>query len=140
MVRLPDGSSQAPVLYQREQDRVLSVGLYTARDYQPLVEFDDIRGGWSKSLILADEQVDEFARCLPAIRYSMYVRGDRDVIRFDSGDFHLLTPSRHGSPRLYLGTECIRQTQPDINYLVREFDVVKQQSRDYIIDLPDVLS
>jgi len=44
------------------------------------------------------------------------------------------------SSRLFVSTEYINQTQPDMEYLVRVFHVVQQQWPDYIIALPDVLS
>jgi len=83
----------------------VSVDFYPARDYQPLVEFGAIRRGGSKPLILADEQVAALAECLPAIRDSMCVGGDREVIKCNSGNFRLHTPKRHGSARLFVGTE-----------------------------------
>ena len=59
----------------------MSVGFYPARDYQPLVEFGAIRRGGSKSCILTDEQVASLAHCLPAIRDSICVGGDRVIIK-----------------------------------------------------------
>ena len=117
----------------------MSVGFYPARDYHPLVEFGAIRRGGSKSLILADEQVAALAVCLPAIRDSMCVGVDR-VVKCESGNFRLHTPKRHGSARLFVGTEYISLTQPDMDYLLRVFPILQQQLRDYIIALPDVLS
>ena len=116
----------------------MSVGFYPVRGYQPLVEFVAIRRAGLKSFILADEQVDT-AGCLPAIRDSMCVGGDRVFIKCERGNFRLHTPRRHGSARIYVGTEYISLSQPDVDYLVRVFHVA-QQLRDYIIALPDVLS
>ena len=118
----------------------MSVGYYPARDYQPLVEYCAIRRGGSKCLILADEQVAAMAECLPSIRDFMCVGGDRVVIKCESGNFRLHTPKRHGSDRLFVGTEYISLTQPDMDYLVRGFPILQQQLRDYISALPDVLS
>jgi len=123
-----------------DKTKYVSVGFYPARDYQLLVEFGAIRRGGSKSLILADEQVAALADCLPAIRDSMCVAGDRVVIKCESGNFRLHTPKRHGSARLFVGTKYISLTQPDIVYLLRDFPILQQQLRDYIIALPDVLS
>ena len=123
-----------------DRTKYMSVGYYPARDYQPLVEFGAIRRGGSKSLILADEQVTAMADCLPAIRDSMCVGGDRVVFKCESGSFRLHTPRRHGSARLFVGTEYISLTQPDMDYLVRVFPIMQQQLRDYIIAMPDVLS
>ena len=123
-----------------DKTKYVSVGFYPARDYQPLVEFGAIRRGGSKSLILADKQVAALADCLPAIRDSMCVGGDRVVIKCEGGNFRLQTPKRHGSARLFVGTEYLSLTQPDMNYLLRVFPILQQQLRDYIIALPDVLS
>ena len=119
-----------------DKTKYVSVGYYPARDYQPLVEFGAIRRGGSKCLILSDEEVTALADCLPAIRDSMCVGGDR-VIKCESGNFRLHTPKRHGSARLFVGTEYISLTQPDIDYLVRVFPILQQQLRDYIIALPE---
>jgi len=81
------------------------------------VEFGTIRRGGSKSLILSDEQVAALSDCLPTILDSMCVGGDR-VIKWESGNFRLHTPKRHGSAKLFVGTEYISLTQPDMGYLV----------------------
>ena len=104
------------------------------------MEFGAIRRGGFKSLILAEEQVDALADCLPSIRESMYVGGDPVVIKFESGNFRLHTPSRHGSARLFVGTDYISLTQPDMDNLVQVFPFLQQQLRDYISALSDVLS
>jgi len=117
----------------------VSVSYYPTRDYPPLVGFGAIRWGGSKSLILADEQFAALADCLPTIRDSMCVGGDRVVIKFECGIFRLHTPKRHGSARLFVGTEYISLTQPEMDYLVRGFPILQQQLRDYIIALPDML-
>jgi len=118
----------------------VSVGYYSARDYQPLVELDTIRRGGSKSFILTDEHVAARADCLPAIRDSICVGGDRVIIKCESGNFRLHTPRMHGSARLFVGMEYISLTQPDMDYLVRVFHILQQQLRDYISALLDVLS
>jgi len=118
----------------------VSVGYYTARDYQPLLEFGDIRRGGSKSLLLSDEKVTALADCLPAIRDSLCVGGDRVVIKCESCNIRLHTPRKHGTARLFVGTEYISLTQLDMDYLVRVLHILRQQMRDYISALPDVLS
>jgi len=70
----------------------------------------------------------------------MCVGGDRVIIKCESGNFRLHTPKRHGSARLFIGTEYIRMTQPERDYLVRVFHILQQQLRDNIIAPPDVLS
>ena len=87
-----------------DKTNYVSVGYYPARDYQPLMEFGAIRRGGSKCLILADEQVAALEDCLPSIRDSMCVGGDRVVIKCESGNFRLHTPKRHGCARLFVGT------------------------------------
>jgi len=123
-----------------DKTKYMSVGFYPARDYQPPVEFGAFRKGGSKSLILTDEEVAALADCLPAISDSICVGGDRVIIKCESGNFRLHTPKRHGSARLFVGTEYISLTQPDMVYLVRVFHILQQQLRDFIIALPDVLS
>jgi len=123
-----------------DKTKYMSVGFYPARDYQLLVEFGAIRRGESKSIFLTNEQVAALADCLPAIRDSMCVGGDWVIIKWEGGNFRLHTPKRHGSARLFVGTEYISLTQPDMDYLVRVFHILQQQLRDYIIVLPDVLS
>ena len=123
-----------------DKTKYVSVGYYPARDYQPLVEFGAIRRGGSKCLILADEQVAALADCLPSIRDSMCVGGDRVVIKCESGNFRLHTPRRHGSARLFVGTEYISLTLPDMDYLLRVFHILQQQLRVYLSVLLDVLS
>ena len=93
-----------------DKTKFMSVSLYPAPDYQPLVEFGAVRRGGSMSLILTDEQVAALEDCLPAIRDSMCVGGDRVIIKFESGKFRLNTPKRHGSARLFVGTEYISLT------------------------------
>jgi len=102
----------------------VSVGYYPARDYQTLVEFGAMRRGGSKCLILSDEQVAALAYCLPAIRDSMCVGEDRVFIKCEGGNFGLHTPKKHGSARLFVGTENISLTQPDMDYLVRVFQIL----------------
>ena len=102
----------------------MSVGYYPTRDYQPLVEFGAIRRGGSKTLILSDEQITALADCLPAIRDSMCVGGDRFVIKRESGNFRLHTPRRHGSGRLFAPTQYISLKQPDMDYLVGVFPIL----------------
>ena len=70
----------------------------------------------------------------------MFVGGDRVVIKCECGNFRLHTPRRHGSARLFVGSEYISLTQPDIGNLVRVFPILQQQLRDYLIAMPDVLS
>ena len=123
-----------------DKTKYVSVGFYPARDYQPQMEFGSIRKGGSNSLILTDDQVATLADCLPANRVSMCVGVDRVIIKCNSGNFHLHTPRRNRSARLYFGTEYISLTQLDLDYLVRVFHIVQQQFRDYIIALQDVLS
>ena len=90
-----------------DKPKYMSVGFYPARDYQPLVEFGAIRRGGSKPLILIDEQVAELVDCLPAILDSMCIGGNRVNIKCESGNFRLHVPKRHGSARLFVGTEYI---------------------------------
>jgi len=123
-----------------DKKNYVSLGYYPARDYQPLVEFGAIRRGGSNSLIHSDEQITALADFLPAIRDSMCVGGDRVVIKCESGNFRLHTPRRHGSARLFVGTEYISLTQPDMDFPVRMFHILQQQLREYISALPDVLS
>ena len=66
--------------------------------------------------------------------------GDRVVFKCESGNFRLHTPRMHGPARLFVGTEYIGLTQPDMDYVVRVFPIMQQQLRDYIIAMPDVLS
>ena len=56
-------------------------------------------------------------------------------MKCESGNFRLHTPKRYDSSRMFVGTEYISMTQPDMDYLVRVFHM-----RDYIIALPDVLT
>ena len=123
-----------------DKTKYVSVGFYPARDYQSLVEFGAIRRGGSKSLILTDEQVATLADCLPALRDSMCVGGDRVINKCESGNFRLHTPRRYGSARLFVGTEYISLTQPNMDYMVRVFHILQQQLRDYISAFPDLLS
>ena len=92
-----------------DKTKYVSVGFYPARDYQPLVEFGAIRRGGSKYLILSDEQVTTLADCLSAMRDSMCVGGNR-VIKCEIGKFRLQTPQKHGSDRLFVGTQYISLT------------------------------
>jgi len=108
----------------KDKTKYMSVGFYPARDYQPLVEFGATRRGGCKSLILTDEQVTALADCLLEIRDSMCVGGDR-VIKCESGNFRLNTPEKHGSARLFVGTDYISGTQPDPDYLVRVFHILQ---------------
>ena len=89
-----------------EKTKYVSVGLYPARDYQPLVEFGVIRRCGSKSLILTDEQVYTLAECLPKIHESMCKGEEAPVIKCESGSFRLITPrSPRGLTPMYLGTD-----------------------------------
>ena len=80
------------------------------------------------------------ADCLPSIRDSMFVGGDRVVFKCESGNLSLHTPRRHGSTRPFVGTEYISLTQPDMDYLVRVIPILQQHLHDYIIAMPDMLS
>jgi len=66
--------------------------------------------------------------------------GNYVIIKCESSTFRLHTTKRHGSARLFVGTEYITLSQPDMDYLVRVFHILQQQLRDYIIAFPDVLS
>jgi len=123
-----------------DKTKHVSVGYYPARDYQPLVEYGAIRMGGSKCLILADEQVVALADCLPSIRDSMCVGGDRCRHQVREWQLSSTHPRRHGSARLFVGTEYISLTQPDMDYLVRVFHILQQHLRHYISAMPDVLS
>jgi len=123
-----------------EKTKYVSLGYYPARDYQPLVEFGAIRRGVCKCLILADKHVAALADCLTSIRDSMCFGGDRVFIKCEGGNFRLHTPKRHGSARLFVGTEYITMAQPDMDYLVRGFPILQQQLRENITAMPDVLS
>jgi len=118
----------------------VSVGFYPARDYKPLVEFGGIRRWGSKRLVLADEEVDTLVGCLPAKRDSICVGGESVTIKYEIGNYRIHTKRRRGSARLFICTEYISPTQLDMDYLVRVFNVVQQQLRDYLIALPEVLS
>jgi hypothetical protein len=116
----------------------VSVGLYPARDYQPLVEFGTIRrgsGSGSKSIILASEHVDKLAERL--------LEGS-DTCESSSvsggGNFRLTRNRGSGAARLYLDTQYISLTSEDLHYLARMFHIVQKQLRDYIAAMPDVLS
>jgi hypothetical protein len=89
-----------------------SVGFYPSRDYQPLVEFGNIRrGGESKTIILADEHVDRLAERLPEGN-DLYETGS---VNGCGGNFRL-TRNR-GAVRLYLDTQYINLTSQDLRYL-----------------------
>ena len=128
------------VFGNEEKTNYVSVCFYPARDYETLAEFGAIRRAGSKSLIVSDKQVDTLAGCLPAIRDSMCVGGERVIIKCESGNFRLHTPRSHGSARLYLGAQYIILKQPDMDYWVRVFHIIQQHLRDFIFSLPDVLS
>jgi len=66
--------------------------------------------------------------------------GDPVIFKYDSEIFCKHTPKRHGSARLFVGTEYISLTQPDMDYLVLVFHILLQKLRGYIIALPYVLS
>ena len=104
----------------------LSPELYSACHYQPFVEFGVIRRDGSKTLILANKQVDTLAGCLPAISDYISFRGDLVIIKWRKSNFHLHTPSSHVSAGLYIGTEYISLTQPGVECLVRLFQVVQE--------------
>jgi hypothetical protein len=78
-----------------DRNKYVSVGLYPARDYLPLVEFGVLRrAGCPKTLILGDEQVDTLAEFLPTLRGDMCSGGARGC-RCESGAF-LLDVTRSG--------------------------------------------
>jgi len=93
------------------------------------VKFGAILRGGSKSLILADKQVDALVDCLAAMRDSMCCGGNRVIIKRENVNFHLHTPSRHGTARLHLGTEYISLKQSDMEYPARVFYFVQQHLR-----------
>jgi len=93
-----------------DKAKYVSVGFYPACGYQPLMEFGAIRRVGSKSLILTDEEVAMLPDCLPAIRDSKCVGGNRVIIKCESGNFRIHTPRRYGSARLFVGTEYISLT------------------------------
>jgi len=70
----------------------------------------------------------------------MCVGGDRVVIKCEGGNFRLHNPRRHGSARLFVGTEYISLTEPDMDYLLQDFPILQQQLGVDIIALTDVLS
>jgi len=104
------------------------------------VEFGAIQKGGSKSLILPDEQFGALSECLPTIRETMCVGRERVIIKCESGNFSLHISKRLVSARIFVGTEYISLTQPDMHFLVRVFLNIQQQLRDSFIPLPDVLS
>jgi len=87
----------------------LSAGLYPARDYQPLVEFNYIRSWLSKPISLKDEHIDTLAYSIPKMLVSAYNCGGNGA-RCVSGAFRLSAPKIFGSARLYFGTQYISLT------------------------------
>ena len=73
--------------FNEDKTKYVSVVFYPARDYQPLVELGAIRRGGSKSLLLTDVQFAPLADCLPEVRDSMCVGGDRVIIKCECGNF-----------------------------------------------------
>ena len=66
---------------------------------------------------------------------------DTPVIKCESGNFPLGMPKRRrGLTRLYVGSEYICLTSLDLHYLVRMFNIVHQQMRDYVVTLHELLS
>ena len=80
--------------------------------------------GRSKSLILLEEQVAALADCPPAIRDNMCFGV---ISKSESGNNLLHTAKRHGSARVFVGTDYISLSQPDMGYLVRVFHILKQK-------------
>jgi hypothetical protein len=96
-------------LYFINEDRTkyVSVGFYPARDYLPQVEFGVLRrAGYTKSLILRDEQVGALAETMPTLRGAMYSAGARGC-RCESGAFRLYVTRSGRTARLYVDSQFI---------------------------------
>jgi hypothetical protein len=122
-----------------DKTKYVFIGFYPTRDYQPLVEFGNIRRGGSKSIILKDELIDTLADCLPKLLVSICIGGTGAAVSCVSGAFRLSPPKKYGSARLYFGTQYISLSIRDLQYLCRMFQIV-QHFPNYILALPDVLS
>jgi hypothetical protein len=122
-----------------DRTKYVSVGVYPACEYLPLVEFGVVRkGGGPKTLILSNEQVDTLAEALPTLRDMCNGETSVGGRRCDSGAFRLnLTRSRR-TARLYVDSQFIYLSLRDFGYLSRMFSIV-QQLRDYIVALLNVL-
>jgi hypothetical protein len=60
------------IFIKKDRTKYVSVGLYPARDYLPLVEFGFLRRpGGPKTLIISDELLDALAETLPTLREDM---------------------------------------------------------------------
>jgi len=107
----------------------------------PLVEFGVVRiGSWPKTIILSDEQDYTMAVVLPKLRDAM-CSGVETVCGTEckSGGFRLTITRCRRMAKLYLVSQYISLTVPDIDYLSRMFHVMQQQLRDYIVAMQDVL-
>jgi len=103
------------------------------------VEFGGVRrGGWSKAIILNDEDVYAFVEGLAKMRDA--VCSGEPIDGFKSFAFRLNVTRSRRIPRIYLDSQYISLTLPDIEYLARIFNVVQQELRDYIVAMPNLLS
>jgi len=100
------GLARAPVLHERISCLSDSTQHATIKPYWNSAPF----GGAGQTLIFADEQVDAFVGCLPAVRESMS-RGNRVIIKCESANFRLHTLKGHVSARVYLGAQYVSFTQ-----------------------------
>ena len=128
-------------LVNEDRTEYVSVGFYPARDYLPLVEFGVVRrGGGPKTIILRDEQIDAMRDGLPKLSEAMCSGGEPACgNECKSGAFRFNVTRSRRMARLYVDSQHISLTLPDIDYLSRMFNVVQQQLRDYIVGLQDVL-
>ena len=124
-----------------DRNKYVSVDFYPAHDYLPLLQFGVIRtGGWPKTLIVSDEQVNALAEDLRMLREAMCSGETSVAVRGrENGAFRLNLNRSRRTARLYVHCQYISLTLQDIDYLSRMFSVVQNQLRDYIVALEEVL-
>jgi len=120
-----------------EKTKYISVGFYTARHYQPLVE---IGGPKSAPVILTDQHVKTFSEHLPAQIDALW-RGEFYVM---DGEFAMHSASPFNTAILTVGKKKNRRSVliklNDLRYLSYIFPMVENQLIKYTEAVPDVMN
>ena len=124
-----------------DKTKYVSFRIYPFREYQPLLGFGFFMlVGGSKATILNDEYVYGLAEDMPNLRDDKFSTEPFGGSECNSGAFRLNVTESLRMPVLYFDTQYITLTQLDFEYLARIYNVVKQQLRNLIPAMPDVLS
>jgi hypothetical protein len=116
----------------RDRSKYVSVGFYTALDYQPLLEFG---GSQNKPIFVANDVAESLAQHLPRMCNSMC---GNEHYAFREGLFRLTTIGTLKAARMYFDRHYLHFKLVEMQYLDKIFHIVNNQLKAYAKATADV--